>query len=236
MKNDFERLRPRRRRRDLQTFLIVAICIAALIVAVAWNGAAGLEDGTWGFDRTRRGVGVELERPVNEMLPTAEPIVATGDPAPTAPSGNGIPRPPDAFALTVTHVFDGDTIEARVQSPNDVVTTAAPIRIRLTGIDTPEGTPSVQCWADEARAHLEQLAREGSTVWATPDVDSWDDYDRRLLYLWTDDGRFVNHELVAAGDAQAMRVWPNVEHAEMLADAQAQAEASGTGQWSACRR
>jgi micrococcal nuclease len=131
-------------------------------------------------------------------------------------------------------VYDGDTIEARMQSANDVVTTERPIRIRLIGVDTPEGTPSPECWADEARTHLAQLLPEGSTIWAAPDVDTWDDYDRRLFYLWTDDGRFVNHELVAAGDARALRVWPNVEHEDLLAGAQARAEASGAGRWGAC--
>ena len=170
---------------------------------------------------------MELERPVHELLPT---------PVPRGPSTPGVPRPPDAFALIVVDVIDGDTIDARVQSTDDVVTTTSPVRIRLIGIDTPEGTPSVQCWADEARAHLAQLAPEGSTVWAAPDTDSWDDYDRRLLYLWTDDGRFINHELVAAGDARALRVWPNIAHADLLTGTQAQAEASGAGQWSGCRR
>jgi micrococcal nuclease len=218
--------RGRRPRRDLLTLLVVVAGAALVGVAATWHGTAGLDDGGWGFDRTRRGLGLELDRPIQEMLPT---------PASTGPSAPDIPRPPDAFALTVTHVVDGDTIEARVQSANDVVTTTSPVRIRLIGIDSPEGTPSVQCWADEARAHLAQLAPEGSRVWAAPDTDGWDDYDRRLLYLWTDDGRFINHELVAAGDAQAMRVWPNVAHAELLAGAQARAEASGAGQWGGCR-
>nr|WP_240948885.1 thermonuclease family protein [Microbacterium sp. CFH 90308] len=165
------------------------------------------------------------------MLPTPTPQKTEERDPPTT----GIPsRPSDAFPLTVTYVYDGDTIEARVHSANGVVTSESPIRIRLIGVDTPEGTPSPECWADEARTHLAQLLPEGSTVWAAPDVDTWDDYDRRLFYLWTDDGRFVNHELVAAGDAEAMRVWPNVEHEQLLADAHAQAEASGTGRWGAC--
>jgi endonuclease YncB( thermonuclease family) len=145
-------------------------------------------------------------------------------------------RPGDAFPLTVGHVFDGDTIEAQMQVPNDVVTTSRPIRIRLIGIDTPEGTPTPECWAEEARDHLRRLLPEGSTVWAAPDVDSWDRYDRRLFNLWTGDGRFVNHELVAAGDAEAMSVRPNVAFEDLLAGAQSRAEASGAGQWGACRR
>lgn len=159
---------------------------------------------------------------------------AEGD-ASTGPPAEGVPpRPAEAFALTVNYVFDGDTIEATMVAPNEIVTTSNPIRIRLIGIDTPEGTPTPECWADEARAHLSELLPEGATVWAAPDSDTWDHYQRRLFNLWTDDGRFVNHELVAAGDAEAIRVWPNVRYDDLLGDAQRQAEASGTGQWGAC--
>lgn len=167
-------------------------------------------------------------------LSTAEvgdaPEPGASEPAdPAAP-----PRPDDAFPLTVLYVYDGDTIQARMQQPDDVVTTSNPIRIRLIGIDTPEGTPTPECWADEARTHLAELLPEGSTVWAAPDRDTWDDFDRRLFNLWTVDGAFVSLELVIAGDAEAIRVWPNVAHYDLLVDAQARAEASGSGRWGAC--
>jgi endonuclease YncB( thermonuclease family) len=232
--DDFETPRPRRPRRDIQTVLVVVAGVAVLFVALTWHGTAGLEEGGWGLDVRRRGVSVELERPINEMLPTPT-VAASGEPPPSGPSETGIPsRPLAAFALTVTYVSDGDTIEARVQTPNEVVTSANPVRIRLIGVDAPERTPPADCWADEARAYLTRLLPVGSTVWAVPDTETWDDYDRRLFYLWTDDDRFVNHELVAAGDAETMRIWPNVEHHELLAEAQAQAEASGAGRWGAC--
>ena len=151
-----------------------------------------------------------------------------------APVGDVPSRPADAFPLTVRYVYDGDTIQAQRQQPNDIVTTANPIRIRIIGVDTPEGTPTPECWADEARQHLAALLPEGSTVWAAPDRDTWDDYERRLFDLWTDDGRFVSYELVAAGDGEAIRVWPNVAHHDLLSAAQDRAAASGVGQWSAC--
>lgn len=188
-----------------------AVTVVAAIAAVAWFAAGG-------------------------RMPWAEadPAPSTSAAAPTT-TGDGIPaRPSDAFPLTVVHVYDGDTIQAVMQEPNDVVTTSNPIRIRLIGVDTPEGTPAPECWADEARTHLAQLLPEGATVWAAPDTETWDDYDRRLFNLWTDDGRFVNLELVAAGDAAAIRVWPNVEFFDLLTAAQADAEASGTGRWGAC--
>lgn len=144
-------------------------------------------------------------------------------------AGGGIPsRPDDADDLTVTYVFDGDTIEVADPSTDERV------RVRLIGIDTPEGTPAPECWADEARAHLAALLPEGATVWAAPDAELHDRYGRDLRYLWTDDGRFVNYELVAAGDAEALRIAPNTAHAELFASAQAEAEASRAGQWGAC--
>ena len=158
------------------------------------------------------------------------------DPAPSiaaSPASAGV-RPDDAFPLTVGYVFDGDTIEATAQQSNDIVGTSEPIRIRLIGIDTPEGTPTPECWADEAREHLRSLLPEGVTVWAAPDSELRDRYDRLLLNLWTEDGTFVNHALVAAGDAEALRIEPNVAHADLLAAAQAEAQASGAGQWGAC--
>ena len=143
-------------------------------------------------------------------------------------------RPADAFPLTVTYVFDGDTIEALAAAPNDISATTEPVRVRLIGIDTPEGTPSPECWADEARNHLRELLPEGSTVWAAADVESRDRYDRALLYLWTDDGRFVNHELVAAGDAEAMLVEPNGAHYDLFVADEAAAQSAGVGRWGAC--
>lgn len=160
-------------------------------------------------------------------------------PAEAEPSAAAVPagipsRPPEAFALTVRYVYDGDTIQAQAQTSNEVVTTSNPIRIRLIGVDTPEGMPTPECWADEARTHLAQMLPEGATVWAAPDRDTWDDYQRRLLYLWTDDGRFVNYELVAAGDGAAVRIPPNDAHFDLLADAEQTARTAGAGQWGAC--
>ena len=157
-----------------------------------------------------------------------------GDPATTDAAASVPSRPADAFALIVVHVFDGDTIEARTSQPNDVLPSVAPVRIRLIGVDTPEGTPAPECWADQARDRLRGMLPEGSTVWASPDLEWRDGYDRTLLYLWTDDGRFVNYEAVAAGDADAMLVEPNGAHHELFVDAEAAARAAGAGKWGAC--
>lgn len=159
-------------------------------------------------------------------------VAGTGSASPADPAVPG--RPAEAFALTVDHVYDGDTIRATVVTPNSIVTTAEAIRIRLVGIDTPEGTPTLECGADPARDHLAALLPEGSRVWAAVDRDSWDPHGRRLFLLWTDEGTFVNHDLVAAGHAAAMPVPPNVSFGGLFRAAEREARASGLGRWGSC--
>lgn len=160
---------------------------------------------------------------------------AGSPPAVSAVADPGIPpRPADAFAMTVASVWDGDTLRATVVEPNDVIGTTDEVRIRVIGVDAPERSPD-ECGALAARDALLELLPPGSTVWAQPGADPLDRYERRLLYLWTDDGRFVNLELVARGAAETMSIEPNVEHAELLAAAQAEAEASRAGLWGSCR-
>ena len=189
--------------------LVVAALAALAIAALAW---------------------LVLERP---GLPGSPPTPSASDAAPMPPAGIP-PRPPDAVPLSVAYVYDGDTIRAQAPVAGDLVTTTEPIRIRIIGVDTPEGTPTVECGADEARVHLRALLPEGATVWAAPDRDSWDRYGRRLFDLWTDDGRFIAYELVAAGDARTLRIPPNTRHADVLRDAEAAAQADGRGLWGAC--
>ncbi|WP_137844072.1 thermonuclease family protein [Microbacterium sp. 2FI] len=143
-------------------------------------------------------------------------------------------RPADAFAMTVEYVIDGDTVKARVVEPNEVLPTTEPISVRLIGIDTPEVHPDTECWGVEASASLSALLPEGSTVWAAPDEEWRDRYDRALLYLWAEDGRFLNLELVRAGDAETLVVEPNDAYSALFAEAEASARAEGVGQWDTC--
>jgi micrococcal nuclease len=158
--------------------------------------------------------------------------VCCADPA--AQQTDAPAKPPDAFTVTVASVWDGDTLRARVAAPNDLIPTTDEVRVRLIGIDTPEVSAPAECWGDEATAHLRALAPQGSVLWASLDVDPLDRYERYLLYLWTDDGRFVNHELVAAGDAETLVVEPNDRYADLFEQAETTAQAAGAGRWGAC--
>ncbi|MFS0866318.1 thermonuclease family protein [Microbacterium sp. 179-B 1A2 NHS] len=146
-------------------------------------------------------------------------------PSATTPAAAELPA--DATPFTVTHVFDGDTLEARRGD-------AEPVRIRLIGIDTPEGTPAPECGADAARDRLRELLPEGSTVWAATDREETDRYGRLLRYAWNADEVFVNGTLVREGHASALRVEPNTTHAAAFAESESLARRDGAGQWGAC--
>lgn len=154
-------------------------------------------------------------------------------PGVVAESG-GPDRPDDAFAMIVESVHDGDTLRAHVTQPNEIVTDTGSTRIRLLGIDTPEVAPDLECWGSQATAVLEQFAPPGATIWALPDVEVRDRYDRHLLYLWTADGTFINTELVARGAARVEVYAPNDRYEPLLRDLESAAMAAEIGRWGAC--
>jgi micrococcal nuclease len=129
-------------------------------------------------------------------------------------------------SVLVRFVFDGDTI--------DVATLG---RVRLLGIDAPEvgrrfDTPAP--FGPEARARLSALVLrrwvrlefEGAAV---------DIYNRRLAYVLTEDGQFVNAVLVREGLARVSARTTLVRLRE-LQRAQAEAQASRRGIWGSAPR
>jgi endonuclease YncB( thermonuclease family) len=206
----------RRARRVLVTLVVAAVAIGAVATAVA--------------------VARPASRPVPSAVATSAPDPSTsGRPGGATPVPTSAPaRPVGAFPMTVRYVYDGDTLQLQHASPNAVVTTTNPIRVRLIGVDTPETKPTPECWAGEATARLRALTPVGATVWVAPDRDSWDDYGRRLFSVWTADGTFVEGALVSSGAARAIRVWPNVANHPYLAALEERAVAARVGRWGAC--
>lgn len=158
-----------------------------------------------------------------QQQPAATPGADPGIPA----VDNGIPAPADAQEMTVVDITDGDTIRLRDGR-------GAVENVRLVGIDTPEVYPVYECFGDEAEAELLRLAPPGSTLIVATDADPFDDYDRLLLYLWNDDGTFINLALVEGGFAEAIRVAPNDRHFDALLEAENAAARAGLGMWGAC--
>jgi micrococcal nuclease len=92
----------------------------------------------------------------------------------------------------------------------------------------------VQCFARAAAAANRRLVA-GREVRLVPDVEARDRFGRLLAYVYrSEDGRFVNAELVRDGFARTLTIPPNVRHAQGLADLAGQARRAGRGLWSAC--
>ncbi|MEO5534661.1 MAG: thermonuclease family protein [Pseudolysinimonas sp.] len=158
----------------------------------------------------------------------ANPAILHGSPLPV-----GVPA--DAFEMQVVSVHDGDTLNLQTDSPDGVVVySAAPVTVRLIGIDTPEIYPQLECYGHEATSELERLAPVGATLLVSHDAGLTDRYDRSLFYLWTEDGTFINLSLVQEGFAVAIKVAPNDAYFDVLKDAENAAQRSNLGMWGSC--
>jgi micrococcal nuclease len=155
-----------------------------------------------------------------------DPTTDAGTEQPAAGGGSGIDVavPEDAESMVVVSIHDGDTMNLRDG-------TGATETVRIIGVDTPEVYPQYECFGDEATDELNRLAPVGSTLRVTVDEDPFDDYDRLLLYLWNDQGVFVNLALVEGGFAEAIRVAPNDAYYDELRAAEDSAAHDGLGMW-----
>jgi hypothetical protein len=103
-------------------------------------------------------------------------------------------------------------------------------RVRLLAIDTPERGA---CFADEATARTAALLPKGSTIRTERDTELMDRYDRYLLYVWNEQGAFVNESLVRSGHAKAIHFPPNDKYRSAISRAENAAEQTGVGLWTA---
>lgn len=153
----------------------------------------------------------------------------------TTPDRGAAPaRPAEAVQVTVDYVHDGDTLFVYPESSSAVLPGTEKTKVRLLGVDTPEVGENAECFGAEATEVLRGLLPEGSTAWALTDVNPEDKYGRSLLLMWTDDGRFVNDELLRGGAATVLQIDPNRAHTELFRASEQGARAAGAGLWGAC--
>ena len=184
----------------------------------------------------RPGDGVSAESASREAAPTE-----ADDPDPSADnrdSNAGNRDPADASDAagdwkpnaTVERVVDGNTLIAEIGGRSESV--------RLIGIDTPESVARsrpVECYGLEASQRMQELLPPGTAVTLVRDVEGRDAYDRLLGYVVrSDDGLFINLELVASGYAATLNFPPNDHYADALARAQSEAVAARRGLWGVC--
>ena len=145
-------------------------------------------------------------------------------PDPTASSATAEPAK-DVSGLAkakVLRVVDGDTLDVRL----DGVET----KLRLLNIDAPEtahdGDPA-QCLAKAAKAKLAELAPNGATM--RVETYGHDRFGRTLVGLYSEKGKLLNAQLVAAGLAAPFVVNGQVNLLRPVRAAQAEAAAVGAG-------
>jgi micrococcal nuclease len=129
---------------------------------------------------------------------------------------------PPVTAAVVERAVDGDT-----------VVLVGGERVRYIGVDTPEmhhPKKPVQAYAREALEFNRRLV-EGKKIRLEMDVDRQDKYGRTLAYVFLEDGRFVNAELLKEGYAQLLTIPPNVRYVDLFTGLQKQARENKRGLW-----
>lgn len=223
---------PRRPKRLKHPWMTAVLVIVGLLLGLGGLGALLGEDqerpsgtatptqtsATQAPDEPHRDSGDMTKAPAETSDgPTATPTQKS-KPSSTAPSG-----------VTVLRIIDGDTLEVRGDGrvlPKDTVA-----RVRLLEIDTPERGA---CFADDATARTATLLPPGSRIRAERDAELTDPYDRYLLYVWNEQGTFVNESLVRSGHAKAVLYPPNDKYWPRISDAEDAAQQVGAGLWTAC--
>jgi micrococcal nuclease len=116
---------------------------------------------------------------------------------------------------TVNRVIDGDTLDARVREARTVV--------GYLGAHAPLANEA--CGPEAFERNRELVG--GFVLLEEDPAYEFDDRGRRLYYVYTPEGTFIDEVLVREGLARAAN--PDGRYAQSLAEAEAQAHADGTG-------
>jgi micrococcal nuclease len=118
-------------------------------------------------------------------------------------------------------VHDGDTVTLKINNTN--------YRSRLIGIDAPE--MGQRPWGEKAKRHLERLIKPGEKIIIETDIERLDKYDRLLVYLFKEDGTFINEKMLLDGYAVLLTIPPNVKYVEKFIKAEETARRLKKGIW-----
>lgn len=142
-------------------------------------------------------------------------------------------------AVKFIRTVDGDTIIVEDK-------TGEHKRVRMIGIDTPESVAKEEERNSEygvmASDYTKELLSNADTLYLEYDIDSDDQYDRILAYVWLEDVKdtfdekaieeaMVNAIIVKNGYGIAKRYEPTVAHDNTLQRLTAEADESNIGLW-----
>ena len=138
---------------------------------------------------------------------------------------------------TIKRVVDGDTLKIIYQGQEESV--------RLIGVDTPESKNNRKARKDAGRSgkdveqitamgkdaarYMRTIAKEGDRVTIEFDVQKRDKYKRLLGYVYLENGRMLNEEIIKAGYANPMTIPPNVKYQHKFLKAYREARDAGRG-------
>lgn len=130
----------------------------------------------------------------------------------------------------VVETIDGDTIVADIGGRGAIV--------RMLGVDTPETVDprkTLQCYGSEASNRTKELlyGRKVRLV-SNPKREGKDRYGRHLMYVYRDDGLFVNEELLKGGFAREYTFGKPYSLQARFRALEKGARAAGAGLWDSC--
>ncbi len=131
---------------------------------------------------------------------------------------------------TVSGLVDGDTFKAKIGSRS--------ITVRMLGINTPETVDPrkpVECFGHEASQETSLLLSGHSVrLVGSPGRERRDKYGRYLLYVYRDDGLFVNEELLRLGFAREYTIGSAYSMQKEFRAKEAEAKQAKRGLWGVC--
>lgn len=129
----------------------------------------------------------------------------------------------------VTEVFDGDTIEVDMNGNKE--------KVRLIGVDTPEThdpRKPVQCFGRVASDYTKQLiGTQQVRLESDAESQNRDRYNRLLRYVYLNDGRLVQAEVIRGGYGFAYTNFP-FSKSEEFKTYEREARANNRGLWANC--
>jgi micrococcal nuclease len=169
------------------------------------------------------------------QLPATARPTATDSPVvsiPTLPASSVDVRypamPQGLTRVEVVRVVDGDTVRINLNGVEEPA--------RLIGLNTPETVAPnrpVECFGAEASARAHALLDNQIMYFETDDTqDTRDRYGRVLGYLWSEDGRLFNMQMIAEGYAYEYTYDAAYKYQNQFRAAQRDAEAESRGLWS----
>lgn len=132
----------------------------------------------------------------------------------------------------VDRSIDGDTFTTHVEGRL--------ITVRMLGIDTPETVDPrkpAQCYGPEASDASKNLLTGRSVRFAiNPNRELKDRYGRYLLYVYRDDGLFVNRELIRRGFAKEYTFGKPYAMQAEFREIESEAMKGMKGLWDKCKQ